>query len=127
MALQDTAAIQALSAKWWELKNSGATQAQLDKVHQEAQLLRAASGYTADASGTIYKALKSAGETLTGTGVEELVEQAAVESGEVYVFSDGAGYDPGMYTQTAKIDGESIAGYAVLALVGLAVINKVLS
>ncbi len=92
--------------------------------------MREAAGYTADASGTIYQALKAAGETLTGTGPEELIQQAVSESAgseAVYVFSDGSDFNPASFTQTSTIDGESIAGYVVLGLIGLAVANKLLA
>lgn len=130
MAFQDSAAVKALSAEWQRLKAGGAPETELNRIHQQAQALRAASGYTADASGTIYSALKAASETLTGTGPEELVQQAISDSAEaetVYVISDGSDYSPAAFRQKSTIDGESIAGYVVLGLIGLAVANKLLS
>lgn len=127
MAFQDSAAVQAISAQWLELKAAGAPQDVLDSLHQRAQLLRSKDGYTADASGTIYKALKSAGERLTGTGPEELIEEVKAQQDETYyVISDGSGYDPTAYAASGKIDGQNIAGYVVLGVVGLVVLDKLL-
>lgn len=125
--IENSAAIQALKTEWARMKAGGAPENELYQIHKKAQELRAAAGYTADASGAIFSALKAAGETLTGTSAQEVVQQAATESGEVYIFSDGSDYSPAAFTQKSTIDGESIAGYVVLGLVGLAVANKFLS
>lgn len=128
----DNDAIKQLSAQWWEYKKAGASQAVLDAVHAQAQALRKQQGYTADASGTIYSALKAAGETLTGTGAKEVVSQAAETAAQAaeetyYVFTDGSGdYNPAAYATKGKIDGNSISGYAVLGLVGLVMLDKLL-
>lgn len=126
MAFQDSAAVKALSAEWLRLKAGGAPETELNRIHQQAQSLRAASGYTADASGTIYSALKAAGDTLTGTSPQELIQAAAEQDETYYVISSENGYDPAAYAASGKIDGQNIAGYVVLGVVGLVVLDKLM-
>ena len=127
MAYQDSPAIQALSAEWWRLKEGGAPVTELNRIRNQAEAMRNAAGYSSDASGTIYSALKTAGAALTGTGAQEVVQQVASAADEtIYVFTDGSGYDPTAYATGGKIDGENIAGYVVFGLVGLVILDKLL-
>lgn len=126
MAFQDSAEVKALSAEWLRMAAAGAPATELQLIRNQAESLRNAAGYSSDASGTIYTALKTVTDKLTGTGAAEVVQQAISPEDTYYVFTDGSGYNPDAYGTSEKIDGENIAGYVVLGLVGLVVLDKML-
>lgn len=128
----ESAAIQAVGDRWAAAKKAGASQSVLDAIHKEAEKLRAQEGYSGGSSGNKYISTgkktsgSSAGAGGSGASVPDRVE-IIEDSGES---SGDAGfpiYDFGGTTSSGgDTTGQTILGYIVMFLVGIAILDKIM-
>lgn len=126
----ESAAIQAIGDRWAAAKNAGASQSVLDAIHREAEKLRAEEGYSGGSSGNKYistgkkKPGNSGGSVSTVPDRVEIIEDSGESSGDagfpIYDFGGGTTSSGGDTT------GQTILGYIVMFLVGIAILDKIM-
>ena len=126
----ESAAIQAVGDRWAAAKKAGASQAVLDAIHAEAEALRAAEGYSGGSNGSKYisKVTRAVKDVVSKVEPEDPVE-LIVDTGEkqnsgfeIITFGGGSSGSG----SSGDTTGQKILGYSVMALVAIAILDKLL-
>ena len=125
----ESAAIQAIGDRWAAAKAAGASQDVLDAIHDEAERLRSAEGYSGGSDGSKYisKVTQAAQQVIQSAKPkeEEVIELVTdtgekVESGfEIIQIGSSSG-------SSGDGTGQKILGYSVMFLVAVAVLDRIL-
>lgn len=129
----ETADIQAIGNAWAEAKKNGAPQSVLDGLHQAAESLRAKAGYSGGSDGSKFTVIEKAAQVITPpkdeTTIIEDTGESALGDPEDNFQADFPVYSFGSGSAASKGDtgtGQKILGFAVMFLVGVAILDKVM-